>query len=1117
MTAVVLLSRSTTLASLERTVEALADQTRLPERALIMAPAGLDDEVQEAARRAADRLPAGSVHSIFDTVGRSGAVHETLAQLEDSQDTPVEPEPAGPRPPRTIRGRSAAPRPSDSRGGRHVRSVDLDALERGRTQEAESLALVPERLRGSRRLTGRRAGTTGEGESWLWFLTEQTLPGREALEQLLSTANASPTTAVVGPKRVRFAPDDEAGDTGTADDADVLVDMGLTLTHSGRIVTGVETGEIDQGQSDWRQDVLAVALPGMLVRERTLRVTDGLDADLPEPWAEIDLCRRVWRGGERVAVRSSARALAPRSLQPRAQQLLERRTGETLLLIKHRPTALALLTLMLAPLLTLLRMIRAIAASEPRRIPIEARALVEIMRRAPRVMRRGARDRRRARVPTRRLAPLYLPRGEGVRQGAENALTSLFADDDRTRRARLTAWGIAGTRHGIDDADYGRHITWTVAVAVLATGLGLVSLRGLFGRGELAGPGLLPLPERWESIREAAWASWVPAGLGARGPADPLVRLLGQLPAGGPVLVEAIIFAALPASALFAWWAAGAITRAVGARLAMAVVWAVSPPLLSALTLGAWPLLLVHMLLPLLALCIGRAIGLPFKERWASVPAAAAGGLLLLVIGAVAPALVVLTAVALALIAPAVPGRRLRLLWVLLPSLALHLPYLAVYIGSPRLLLGVGAVTPTSGPVDQADLLALWPTAPPVRSFLVSQVGQTGAQLLLMLPLILVLLAALASPFLRGDAGRAGRFGALLATVCLLAVLAARQAPMAVAGDVVVPASLHALLSALLLALCVAAAAVFDALARREGGISRLRRAVTSGAAAVVAVVCVAAVAGWVVALPDALRVDRVQGTAVPAAAADQGRTDARARVLVLRPMEDGTVQAEVVVHGEDSAIQHAAIVSLRETDRARGGEPVDSDPGSEALRRAVTDILTPAGGEGPSSPLALAYVVVPGDPEQSAGIVDSLDASTRVEKVTQNASGGMWRVIDATPRVWVEGGTDPGGTVPIASDVIGASGELAASDQVRTVVLSERLDPQWRATLDGTELEEVPVDGWAQGFVVPEGAEGRLVVGREQPWRPLWQVLLYSATALTALIAVPWRGRSRLGEETDG
>ena len=104
--------------------------------------------------------------------------------------------------------------------------------------------------------------------------------------------------------------------------------------------------------------------------------------------------------------------------------------------------------------------------------------------------------------------------------------------------------------------------------------------------------------------------------------------------------------------------------------------------------------------------------------------------------------------------------------------------------------------------------------------------------------------------------------------------------------------------------------------------------------------------------------------------------------------------------------------------------------------------------------------------------------------------------------------------SLALPSDVIGATAPIEAADSTRTVVLSERADSQWRASVGGEALEPVTVDGWAQGFTVPPGSEGRLEIEREQPWLPLWQAMLATATALTVLIAIPWRGRSRLGEE---
>ena len=1132
VTAVVLLSGSTSALTLESTAAAVTAQSRPADRIVAIAPSSLTAEARTALE---DLLARGDVDEVLITsgaVGRAGAVREALDLIDRrpavsggqgpaasgeqgfADEGATEADTTDGTDPGAEDGlETAAGRPS----GRRALAVDPEAVERRRTQDAEKLAQVPRRLREDRR-SGRRAATSSGDGSWLWFVVDEAIPGTQALAELIRLAADSPNTAVVGPKRVRSS---EAAAAAAhpvqrpVDQADALVDVGITLTHGGRIITGVDPGEIDQGQADWRQDVLAVALPGMLIREQTLREVGGLDPDLPTPWAEIDLCHRVWRHGERVAVQADARVLFPDPEGPRRERMQEQRTGQLLLLLKHRSILMALLMLLLSPVTTVLRMGAAVAASAPRRAVMELRAWLAALGRAPRVLRRGAGDRRRARVPRGRLAPLYLPRGESMRRRLDDAWTRLVADDERNRRIRHTTWGIAGTRHSIEDADYGRHVAWTVAVGAATAVLSLLALRSLFGRGALVGPGLLPIPDSWQDGWEAAWSTWVPGGLGARGPGDPLVRLLGHLPTTGGTLVEAIVFTAVPLSALTAWWAAGALTRAVGARLALTVTWALAPSLLSALAIGSWPLLLVHALLPLLALAVGRAIGLPHKVSQASAGAAAAAGLLLLVIGAVQPLLVVLSALALALIVPSVPGRRRRLLWVLIPSLALHAPYLPTYLGRPAQLLTVGGVPPLPTTASATDLFMLWPTTPGIIEALTPWVGATTAQLLPALPLLPVLVAALLSPLLAGDAGRAGRLGVLLAAAGLAAALVARDTMVAVSGDQLVAAPLHGLLSMTLLALMIGAGAAFDTLARREAEDSRTRRAGTVVLAALVACVCAVTVAGWSVLLPGQLEVQRSTSGQVPAAAVDQGRTEARTRVLVLETDADDAVRASLVVHGGESIIQQAAAAQLRDVQLVRSGDPVDEDPGSVALREAVATMLSGGSGEETvTATLAVGYVFVPGDTSEQLDLVESLDASDMLEKVTEGDGGGMWRVIDASPRAVVTGGAEP---IALSSGAVEASGTIPADQSERTVVLSERYDTQWRATLAGTQLQPTLVDDWAQGFTVPAGASGELELSRHQPGLLAWQITLYAAVALTVLIAIPWRPRSRAVEEMYG
>ncbi|MFC0674475.1 hypothetical protein [Brachybacterium hainanense] len=1111
VTAVVLLSGRDTPTHHRETFAALAAQSRRPDRVVVTAPPELPAGTESVLD---DAFDAGLIDELLRTsasLGHVGAVRHVIDLLSD--------------PDRIAPVRRDAEQEAASAGvGRRARDIDVDEAERRALREAETIAQVPARLREQTGAPGRRGSgrrRADDGDDWLWFITEDSAPGTRTLETLLGAVEASPSTAIVGPKRVRHrGAGPQEGHLLTADAADGLVDVGLTLTHGGRIHTGVEAGEIDQGQLDWREDVLAVALPGMLVRQSTLEAAGGFDAALPTPWAEIDLCQRVWRGGERVAVIAEARAVSPAPEGTEAHLVREHRRGQLLTLLKHRPLPFALLLLLLSPLLTLARIAGAIVVHRPRLAAAELSALGGMLRRAPRALAQGAAISRRSAVPRRRLAPLFLPRGEDLRQQIDAIWTRLFADDDRTRRIRRTTWGISGTTHGADDADYGRHGVWTLVLALGATVIALVSLRSLFGRGDLVGPSFRALPESWRDTAQTAWSSWVPGGLGMRGPADPLLRLLGAVPVSGSLLVEVVIFAAVPVSALAAWWAAGALTRAVGARLAIAVVWASAPTVLSALSSGTWQVLVVHMLLPLLALAIGRAIGLPHRLSQASVSAAAAGGLVLLVIGAIQPVLVLVIALALALLAPLVPGRRLRLLWVLVPSLALHAPYIGQYVQHPSILFAGVPGTP-AGTQSGLTVLSLWPSVPPAWQALAPLVG---AQLAAMTPVLLlapIVLAALGAPFLAGSAGAAGRLALLVAAVALgVAVLAART-PVEIVDGSLLSGSQHGLLSIALLAILLGAGATFDAFARRGPGISRLRRIASLGAAWVTAALCAVLVVGWSIGLPAVLGIHRQDVAPVPAAAADSGRSADRQRVLVLSATSPDQVQAELVVGGGASLDQRSAAASARTIAAIGEDSAVDVDPASSALRAGTAQLLGTAaapGGEGLNL-LGIEYVVVPGPLEEQEALIGALDSSPRLEKVTQTTTGGLWRLVDAAPRAWI--GTprlDADGAVldaaadadaaPLRSRVIAVDGSVEAAEAERVIVLSERQDAQWSARVDGRELEPVLVGGWAQGFVLPAGIGGELHLDRDQPWRLPLQILLGATVVLSALIAVPWRRR---------
>ncbi|PSL04071.1 arabinofuranan 3-O-arabinosyltransferase [Haloactinopolyspora alba] len=75
--------------------------------------------------------------------------------------------------------------------------------------------------------------------------------------------------------------------------------------------------------------------------------------------------------------------------------------------------------------------------------------------------------------------------------------------------------------------------------------------------------------------------------------------------------------------------------------------------------------------------------------------------------------------------------------------------------------------------------------------------------------------------------------------------------------------------------------------------------------------------------------------------------------------------------------------------------------------------------------------------------------------------------------------------------------------DTAAVLTVTENMNDGWTASLDGTELEPVRVDGWAQGYVLPAGAAGvvELTYRPDTPYR----AALGTGAAGATLIAVLW------------
>ena len=190
-----------------------------------------------------------------------------------------------------------------------------------------------------RHATRRRSGMTDPNIArveWIWLLHDDCEPAPDALEKLLRAAGKDRSVVVLGPKVL------------DGQDRRTLREVGVSIDRAGRRVTGIDPGEIDQGQHDHKRDVLAVGSAGMLVRRDVWDRLGGFDTGLQLFRDDVDFCWRVQAAGFRVQVVTDA-VLYHRELSARRRRPVEGGNARRL----DRRNALFVLAVNL-PLLTML-------------------------------------------------------------------------------------------------------------------------------------------------------------------------------------------------------------------------------------------------------------------------------------------------------------------------------------------------------------------------------------------------------------------------------------------------------------------------------------------------------------------------------------------------------------------------------------------------------------------------------------------------------------------------------------------------------------------------------------------------------------------------------------------
>ena len=941
----------------------------------------------------------------------------------------------------------------------------------------------------------------GEQEEWLWLLHDDCTPEPTALQALVDVAASAPRSsrpiAAVGPKVLGWT------------DRRVLVELGLTISRSGRRHTGLEPGEEDQGQHDDRQRVLAVGSAGMLVRRSAWVELGGFDPQLPLFRDDVDFGWRANLAGYEMRVAPAAAlhhvqaaSTGRRTIDagPRRRHLADRRNALFVLLANLPASQLPLAYVRLV-LGSLLRAVGFALGKLPGAAIDELTAIVIVIARPDRVLsaRRSRRDLQTSGgdAPRPNVMSLLAPRSAQLQRGLD-ALAGLF-DRGHHGAADLSARGHRAAETGSVDEDAESletdGVAWLRWVrrpgTLLILGALVVALaadRALLGGGRLMDGALLPAPTGAADLWASYASAWHDVGLGSAAVAPaylaPLALLATVLLGKAPLAVDLLLLGAVPLCAVTAYVSLRRLLTNPRVRVWAAATYALLPATSGAIAGGRLGTVVALILGPLLAVALAAAAG--WSGRPASWPATWAAALTLAVMTAFVPLSYV--AVAALVVLGCARARSwafvVRAVTVLAVVPLLLLPWSAEFWHHPGLLL-LEAGLPGPG-LSDAEL-------PPLSVLLQASGGPGAIPWWLGIPLLLGGLAALLGSKRRGvvlSAWVVVIIGVALGVGTSLATVSTATTENPVAAW---PGLATAMVAAGLLVACaVAAEWVRERLAASSFG---WRQPVAVAVTFVVAA-SPALLAGWWIVRGADGPLDRRDPVVLPEFVAASGVEPARPRTVVLRSSADGSL-TYALLRDEGPRIGDA------ET-----GPPLAT---YATLDNAVADLVSGRGGElaGVLAQHAVQYLLVaaPVDPE----LVATLDSVPTLQRLATTDGAALWQLSLPASRLRLD---DAEGTTlrSLPAGAEDAHASIPAGASGRRVVLAERADPRWTATLDGAPLSGRVVDGWAQAWTVPP-AGGQLAIEYDGSDRHRWLLLEGAVTVIVVLLSLPSARRRMAGD----
>jgi GT2 family glycosyltransferase len=785
---------------------------------------------------------------------------------------------------------------------------------------------------------------------WLWLLAHDNAPQPAALQALLGAVEIAPSVAVAGPKLMRW------------NEPDVIAEYGETMTYYGSSIALVE-GELDQAQHDVRSDVLGVAAGGMLVRRSLWSTLGGFDPALPSVDAALDFSVRARLAGFRVIVVPGAKVASDGgpelfgriAVSDRRRASIRRAAQLHRRLVYAPAAALPFHWLSLVPL-AIIRAGGQLLAKRPGAVGGELSSALRVAFGGSRIGPARRAIARTRRVGWASIAPLRMPPGVVRERRAQERETQ------RTQSTVVMTEARAGfvTHGGL----------WIVLLAGI---IGLISWGSIAGAPSLTGGSLAPLSDSVQQLWSHVGYGWREIGVGFVGAADPfsyLLAVVGSITFWSPSLSIVIIYLlALPLAALGAWFAARQLSTRPSLPALAALLWALAPPLSSALSGGHLGAVIAHLLLPWLVLAVLNA-----PRSWA---ASAGAGLLFAATAASAPSLVPALVIALLAWVVARPASVHRLLGIPIPALALFAPLIVQQLmrGNPLGLFadpGVPAPTVAATPLQLALLspasgLNGWASV--AQSFGLPGVTATIIVAALLLPIGGLALLALFVP-----GSRRAIPSMVLALLGFVTSIAASHLQVAHLGSSPVPVWTGAGLSLFWLGLVASTLVALDALRRFAVPVGIL--------SAVTVTILMLPLLGSVL-----LKTGVVEAGAriLPAVVTAEAEGHPRVGTLVLTPQSGGSLSA-TVQRGAGSALDDQSTLAATS---------VAADSTSQRVATVAGNLASRSGFDaGPElTTLSIGFVLLtPDNTAVHKSTSEALDSNALFAPVGATDNGLLWR-----------------------------------------------------------------------------------------------------------------------------